>query len=63
MSRRLRGQVAFDVADLDALANLLNVPVIAFFDEPVPMLSMADQGPRSGNRSFPATQTSLRAAA
>jgi hypothetical protein len=32
MSRRLTGDIAFDVNDLDALSGLLNVPVTAFFD-------------------------------
>lgn len=34
LSRRLTGQVPFDVADLAALAGLLDVPVTAFFTMP-----------------------------
>lgn len=32
ISRRISGVTAFDVADLEALAELLDVPVTAFFD-------------------------------
>ena len=32
MSRRLTGEIPFDVTDLEAIAGLLNVPVTAFFD-------------------------------
>lgn len=32
MSRRLTGDIAFDVNDLEALAGLIGVPVTAFFD-------------------------------
>jgi hypothetical protein len=32
MSRRLTGDIAFDVNDLEALSGLLDVPVTAFFD-------------------------------
>jgi transcriptional regulator with XRE-family HTH domain len=32
MSRRLTGTIPFDVADLAALADLLEIPVIAFFE-------------------------------
>jgi hypothetical protein len=35
MSRRINGDVAFDVDDLAALAELLDVPVISFFQGPV----------------------------
>ena len=31
MQRRLAGKVAFDVADLGALAELLHVPIASFF--------------------------------
>lgn len=48
LSRRLVGEIPFDVADLQALAELLDVPVTDFF------------AARSGNRSFP---TSLGLAA
>lgn len=34
MSRRLTGIVPFDVADLEAIAALLGVPVTAFFEAP-----------------------------
>jgi len=34
MSRRLSGNVAFNVADLAAIARLLQVPVTRFFDSP-----------------------------
>jgi transcriptional regulator with XRE-family HTH domain len=34
LSRRLAGRVPFDVADLAALAGLLEVPVTAFFTTP-----------------------------
>ena len=34
LSRRLTGQVPFDVADLAALAGLLDVPVTVFFTMP-----------------------------
>jgi transcriptional regulator with XRE-family HTH domain len=34
MQRRLAGKVAFDVADLSALARLLDVPVTSFFSVP-----------------------------
>lgn len=37
MSRRLNGDIAFDVDDLAALAELLGVPVIAFFQSPYVM--------------------------
>lgn len=35
MSRRLSAEVAFDVDDLSALADLLGLPITAFFDRPV----------------------------
>lgn len=34
LSRRLTGKVPFDVADLAALADLLKIPVSAFFETP-----------------------------
>jgi transcriptional regulator with XRE-family HTH domain len=34
LSRRLTGSVPFDVADLLAVASLLDVPVTVFFDTP-----------------------------
>lgn len=34
LSRRLTGEVAFDVADLEALAGLLDVPVASFLQGP-----------------------------
>jgi transcriptional regulator with XRE-family HTH domain len=34
MSRRLTGEIPFDVADLDAIANLLSIPPTAFFQRP-----------------------------
>jgi transcriptional regulator with XRE-family HTH domain len=34
LSRRLNGTVAFDVNDLSALAELLQVPIVAFFEGP-----------------------------
>ena len=34
LSRRLTGEVAFDVADLEALAELLSVPVASFLQGP-----------------------------
>ena len=33
ISRRLTGQVPFDVAELEAVAEVLNVPVSRFLDE------------------------------
>lgn len=35
ISRRLTGDVPFDVNDLAAIAEILEVPVTAFFDFPV----------------------------
>jgi transcriptional regulator with XRE-family HTH domain len=32
MSRRLTGVIPFDVADLAALADLLEIPIVAFFE-------------------------------
>lgn len=55
LSRRLIGEIPFDVADLEALAGLLDLPITAFFERP-PVL-------RSGNRSFWTTRTSLGLAA
>jgi len=37
MSRRLRGKVPFNVADLDSIARLLDVPVTTFFESPSPL--------------------------
>lgn len=34
LSRRLTGEVPFDVADLAAIAELLEVPVTVFFEPP-----------------------------
>lgn len=34
ISRRLTGEVAFDVDDLAAIAEVLGVPVTVFFDGP-----------------------------
>ena len=34
LSRRLTGKVPFDVADLEALADLLEIPVSALFEIP-----------------------------
>ena len=34
MSRRLTGEIPFDVADLEAIANLLGIPATAFFQRP-----------------------------
>lgn len=36
ISRRLTGAVPFDVNDLDAIASVLGVPVVAFFPWPLP---------------------------
>lgn len=33
MSRRLTGDIPFDVADLEAIADLLGIPVTALFDQ------------------------------
>lgn len=35
LSRRLTGKVPFDVNDLDAIADALGVPVVAFFAWPL----------------------------
>lgn len=48
ISRRLRGKVPFDVADLEALAELLDVRVTAFFEPP----EWVAPASKSGNRSF-----------
>jgi len=34
MSRRLTGEIPFDVADLEAIADLLGIPATAFFQKP-----------------------------
>jgi transcriptional regulator with XRE-family HTH domain len=34
LSRRLTGEIPFDVDDLDAIASLLDMPVVAFFLAP-----------------------------
>ena len=34
MSRRLTGEIPFDVADLEAIADLLGIPATAFFQRP-----------------------------
>lgn len=59
MSRRLAGRVAFDVADLEALAELLDVPVTNFFERPVAARGV-NPGLGSGNLR---SRIPLRAAA
>jgi transcriptional regulator with XRE-family HTH domain len=55
IQRRLAGKVAFDVADLGALAALLEVPVTAFF--------VAPSGATSGVISLPSSARHLWAMA
>jgi transcriptional regulator with XRE-family HTH domain len=58
LNRRLRGAVAFNVIDLSAIANLLNVPITVFFESP-------DRGGMptgAGYLRFPAEQAFGRAA-
>jgi transcriptional regulator with XRE-family HTH domain len=62
MSRRLTGAIPFDVADLDALAELLDVPVTAFFDAPVAALSAGFNSRPTSTPVFPfRTQGALAA--
>ena len=62
MSRRLTGAVPFDVDDLDKLAELLDVPVTAFFDVPVAALSSAVRKALTSTPVFPfRTQGTLAA--
>ena len=56
LNRRLRGIVPFNVIDLGALANLLDVPITVFFDSP----DRAITGEGSRNLRF---STPARAAA
>jgi transcriptional regulator with XRE-family HTH domain len=51
MSRRLTGDIPFDVADLEAIADLLGIPVATLFD----------QGPNDGNWGL-SPQVSARSA-
>ena len=72
LSRRLTGAVPFSVGDLAALADLLDVPIKAFFEVPVDhqeddlpnvrrlVPDRAGSPARSGNLTFP---TPLRRAA
>jgi transcriptional regulator with XRE-family HTH domain len=57
LSRRLIGEIPFDVADLQKMADLLDLPVTAFFDAPQHQTSAHAE---SGNLTFP---TPLRRAA
>ena len=56
LNRRLRGVVPFDVADLEQLAKLLDLPITAFFQTP----DVVRIGLGSGNLRF---STPLRRAA
>jgi transcriptional regulator with XRE-family HTH domain len=48
MSRRLTGEIPFDVADLEAIADLLGIPVVAFFQAPPAYLTTVPARPSPG---------------
>lgn len=53
IAKRMTGRQPFDVADLAALAELLEVPVSAFFPDLEP-------GPRMGKATVPSSPVALR---
>jgi transcriptional regulator with XRE-family HTH domain len=47
LSRRLIGEIPFDVADLQAIADLLELPITVFFEQPPAAMA----GPGGGSRN------------
>lgn len=63
LSRRLNGEVSFSLDDLDALSELLEVPVTAFFEGPVELprdLYIGRQRSLAGGTTKPKYSTPVR---